>query len=103
MFKALGDPVRLHLLSLIASTEEICVCDLTDAFEVTGATISTTSGCCGRPAWSTPSGAAPGSTTAVRGGVLACSAACSTGEPTPRPPQPAPLAIDTRPPHQDGA
>ena len=40
MFKALGDPIRLRLLSLIASTDEICVCDLTDAFEVTAATIS---------------------------------------------------------------
>lgn len=40
LFKALGDPVRLRLLSLIASTTEICVCDLTDAFDVTGATIS---------------------------------------------------------------
>jgi ArsR family transcriptional regulator, arsenate/arsenite/antimonite-responsive transcriptional repressor len=40
MFKALGDPIRLRLLSLIASTAEVCVCDLTDAFDVTGATIS---------------------------------------------------------------
>src|SRR3954470_21909593 len=40
MFKALSDPVRLRLLSLIASTAEICVCDLTGAFDVTGATIS---------------------------------------------------------------
>jgi ArsR family transcriptional regulator, arsenate/arsenite/antimonite-responsive transcriptional repressor len=40
LFKALSDPIRLRLLSLIASTAEICVCDLTDAFEVTGATIS---------------------------------------------------------------
>ena len=40
MFKALSDPIRLRLLSLISSTSEICVCDLTDAFEVTGATIS---------------------------------------------------------------
>ena len=40
MFKALSDPVRLRLLSLIASAPEMCVCDLTDAFEVTGATIS---------------------------------------------------------------
>ena len=40
MFKALSDPVRLRLLSLIASAAEMCVCDLTDAFEVTGATIS---------------------------------------------------------------
>lgn len=40
MFKALSDPIRLRLLSLIASTSEACVCDLTDAFDVTGATIS---------------------------------------------------------------
>jgi ArsR family transcriptional regulator len=40
MFKALGDPVRLRLMSLIASTSEVCVCDLTDAFEVSGPTIS---------------------------------------------------------------
>ncbi|WP_408606857.1 ArsR/SmtB family transcription factor [Catenuloplanes japonicus] len=40
LFKALGDPVRLRLLSLIASAPEVCVCDLTDAFELTGATIS---------------------------------------------------------------
>ena len=40
MFKALGDPVRLRLLSLIASTDEICVCDLTDAFTLSGPTIS---------------------------------------------------------------
>ena len=40
LFKALGDPVRLRLLSLIASTAEVCVCDLTDAFQLTGATIS---------------------------------------------------------------
>ena len=40
MFKALSDPVRLRLLSMIAATTEACVCDLTDAFDVTGATIS---------------------------------------------------------------
>ena len=41
MFKALGDPVRLRLLSLIASAgDEICVCDLTSAFEVSAPTIS---------------------------------------------------------------
>jgi ArsR family transcriptional regulator len=40
-FKALGDPVRLRLLSLIASRgDEMCVCDLTSAFELTGPTIS---------------------------------------------------------------
>jgi len=40
MFKALGDPVRLRLLSLIASRDEICVCDLTPAFELSQPTIS---------------------------------------------------------------
>lgn len=41
-FKALGDPVRLRLLSLIAARGggEVCVCELTDAFEVSGPTIS---------------------------------------------------------------
>ncbi len=42
MFKALGDPIRLRLLSMITSAEagEICVCDLTPAFDVSGPTIS---------------------------------------------------------------
>ena len=42
VFKALGDPVRLQLMSMIASAPggEICVCDLTPAFEVSGSTIS---------------------------------------------------------------
>jgi ArsR family transcriptional regulator len=40
MFKALGDPVRLRLLSMIASTAEVCVCDLTEGFAVSGPTIS---------------------------------------------------------------
>ena len=41
-FKALGDPVRLRLLSLICSRAggEVCVCELTDAFTLTGPTIS---------------------------------------------------------------
>jgi ArsR family transcriptional regulator len=41
-FKALGDPVRLQLMSMIASAPggEICVCDLTPAFEVSESTIS---------------------------------------------------------------
>ncbi|MFU8875443.1 ArsR/SmtB family transcription factor [Micromonospora sp. SL4-19] len=41
-FKALGDPVRLQLMSMIASAEdgEACVCDLTPAFDLTGPTIS---------------------------------------------------------------
>jgi ArsR family transcriptional regulator len=42
VFKAVADPVRLRLLSLIASHAdgEACVCDLTDAFDLTGPTIS---------------------------------------------------------------
>ena len=43
MFKALGDPIRLRLLSRITSAPdgEICVCDLTGGdFEVSGPTIS---------------------------------------------------------------
>ncbi|SDN07515.1 transcriptional regulator, ArsR family [Lentzea albidocapillata subsp. violacea] len=42
MFKALGDPVRLRLLSLIASrpSGEVCVCELTPAFELSQPTIS---------------------------------------------------------------
>ena len=41
-FKALGDPVRLQLMSMIASAPdgEICVCDLTPAFHLSGPTIS---------------------------------------------------------------
>jgi ArsR family transcriptional regulator len=41
-FKAIGDPVRLRLLSLIASHAggEACVCDLSGVFELTGPTIS---------------------------------------------------------------
>ncbi len=42
VFKALADPVRLRLFSLIAGAEggEACVCDLTVAFDVSGPTIS---------------------------------------------------------------
>jgi ArsR family transcriptional regulator len=42
LFKAVGDPVRLRLLSLIACHDgrESCVCDLTDAFDVTGPAVS---------------------------------------------------------------
>ncbi|HEY3867988.1 MAG TPA: metalloregulator ArsR/SmtB family transcription factor [Actinocrinis sp.] len=41
-FKALADPVRLRLLSLIASLAggEACVCDLTGPFDVSQPTIS---------------------------------------------------------------
>ena len=42
LFKALSDPIRLRLLSLIASHEggEACVCDLTGPFDVSQPTIS---------------------------------------------------------------
>jgi ArsR family transcriptional regulator, arsenate/arsenite/antimonite-responsive transcriptional repressor len=42
VFKALADPVRLRLLSMIAGAEggEACVCELTTAFDVSGPTIS---------------------------------------------------------------
>ncbi|MGI8308851.1 ArsR/SmtB family transcription factor [Saccharopolyspora hattusasensis] len=42
VFKAIGEPVWLRLLSLIASHAggEACVCDLTGAFELSGPTIS---------------------------------------------------------------
>jgi ArsR family transcriptional regulator len=41
-FKALGDPIRLQMMSMIASADggEICVCDLTPAFAISGPTIS---------------------------------------------------------------
>lgn len=42
LMKALADPVRLRLMSLVASHagQEACVCDLTDAFELSQPTIS---------------------------------------------------------------
>lgn len=42
IFKALGDPVRLRLMSMIASREggEVCVCELTPAFDLSQPTIS---------------------------------------------------------------
>ncbi|ACU74281.1 transcriptional regulator, ArsR family [Catenulispora acidiphila DSM 44928] len=42
VFKALADPVRLRLFSLIASFEggQACVCDLTPYFDVSQPTIS---------------------------------------------------------------
>ncbi|RVW04237.1 ArsR/SmtB family transcription factor [Rhodococcus xishaensis] len=41
-FKALGDPVRLQMISLIAGHEngESCVCDISPAFELSQPTIS---------------------------------------------------------------
>ncbi|MER5327077.1 ArsR/SmtB family transcription factor [Streptosporangium roseum] len=42
VFKALGDPVRLRILSIVAGHAggEVCVCDITGAFEVSQPTIS---------------------------------------------------------------
>jgi ArsR family transcriptional regulator, arsenate/arsenite/antimonite-responsive transcriptional repressor len=42
VFKALGDPVRLRLVSMIGARDggEVCVCDLTSAFDLTQPTIS---------------------------------------------------------------
>jgi len=42
VFKALGDPVRIRLVSLISAHQggEVCVCDLTTAFDLTQPTIS---------------------------------------------------------------
>ncbi len=42
LMKALADPVRLRLLSLVASHAdgEACVCDLNDAFDLSQPTIS---------------------------------------------------------------
>ena len=42
MFKALGDPVRLRLLSLVASHAggEACVCDISGSFDLSQPTIS---------------------------------------------------------------
>jgi ArsR family transcriptional regulator len=41
-FKALGDPVRLRLLSMIVAADggEVCVCELTPGFEQSAPTIS---------------------------------------------------------------
>lgn len=42
LLKALADPVRLRLMSLVASHDggEACVCDLNDAFDLSQPTIS---------------------------------------------------------------
>lgn len=40
MFKALGDPVRLQIASMIAAKPEVCVCEITPAFDLSSATIS---------------------------------------------------------------
>jgi len=38
--KALSDPIRLRLMSMIAAADEVCVCDLMTSFEVSQPTIS---------------------------------------------------------------
>ena len=40
LMKALSDPVRLRLMSMIAAAEELCVCDLMAPFDVSQPTIS---------------------------------------------------------------
>ena len=40
MFKALGDPVRLRMASMIAARPELCVCEITPEFDLSSATIS---------------------------------------------------------------
>jgi ArsR family transcriptional regulator len=42
LLKALADPVRLRLMSLVASREgaEACICDLNEAFDLSQPTIS---------------------------------------------------------------
>ncbi|HEY5334761.1 MAG TPA: metalloregulator ArsR/SmtB family transcription factor [Mycobacteriales bacterium] len=42
IFKALGDPTRVRLLSLIAATDggEACICDLTDPVQLSQPTVS---------------------------------------------------------------
>jgi ArsR family transcriptional regulator, arsenate/arsenite/antimonite-responsive transcriptional repressor len=39
-FKALADPSRVAILSMLAAEEELCVCVLTDALDVSQPTIS---------------------------------------------------------------
>jgi ArsR family transcriptional regulator, arsenate/arsenite/antimonite-responsive transcriptional repressor len=40
VFKALSDPTRVAIVSRLASGEQCCVCDLTDAFELSQPTVS---------------------------------------------------------------
>ena len=40
LMKALADPIRLRLMSLIAAADELCVCDLLGPFDVSQPTIS---------------------------------------------------------------
>lgn len=40
LLKALADPVRLRLMSMIAAADEVCVCELMVPFDVSQPTIS---------------------------------------------------------------
>ena len=65
VFKALADPVRLRLVSLIGAHQggEACVCELTTAFDLTQPTISHHLKVLRKPGSSTASAAVPGCTT----------------------------------------
>ena len=39
-FKALADPTRVGIVNRLSAAPEVCVCDLTDAFELSQPTIS---------------------------------------------------------------
>lgn len=39
-FKALADPTRVRILNLLAASDEVCVCVLTEAFDLSQPTIS---------------------------------------------------------------
>jgi ArsR family transcriptional regulator len=40
VFKALADPTRVSIVNRLAATSEVCVCDLTAAFDLSQPTIS---------------------------------------------------------------
>jgi ArsR family transcriptional regulator len=39
-FRALADPTRVAIVNRLSGADEVCVCDLTDAFELSQPTIS---------------------------------------------------------------
>ncbi len=40
LFKALADPTRVAIVNRLAAAEEVCVCDLTAAFDLSQPTVS---------------------------------------------------------------
>jgi ArsR family transcriptional regulator len=40
LFKALADPTRVAIVNRLAALEEVCVCDLTGAFDLSQPTVS---------------------------------------------------------------